>query len=45
VSKGQNSKKGAKKKPLKTMQEKKEAKREKKEAKENKKKNQSIINQ
>lgn len=33
MSKGQNSRKDSKKKPLKTMNEKKEAKREKKEAK------------
>ena len=35
MSKGQNSKSGSKKKPAKTMQEKKDAKREKKNGKSN----------
>jgi hypothetical protein len=41
MSKGQNSKKGTKKEPAKTMKEKKAAKREKK----MEKKNQGILNQ
>ncbi|MDO8550384.1 MAG: hypothetical protein Q7S39_09575 [Ignavibacteria bacterium] len=41
MSKGQNTKKGSKKEPLKTMKEKKAAKREKK----NEKNNQGILNQ
>jgi hypothetical protein len=41
MSKGQNSKDGSKKKPAKTMQEKKAAKRDKK----NEKMNHSILNQ
>jgi hypothetical protein len=41
MSKGQNSKKGSKKEPLKTMQEKKAAKREKK----MEKLNRGILNQ